>query len=385
MDKKYQVFISSTYIDLKEERQAAVEAVLSAGHIPAGMELFSAGNEEQIKVIKRWIDESDVYLLILGGRYGSIEPISGKSYIELEYEYASSLDKPLFAIIINENALDEKVKKQGKDVLERDNFPMYQEFKKCVMGKMCKFYDDTKDIKLAIYSTLQDFQIRYDLDGWVSGKDFKDAKYYTDEVLSFVKENEALKKENSLLKENLTKLNQKIVVDKSNQVAIASERLDTRRRVERILELINSESVKSYDSVFGEASWEVGDDEDSVSYRTGKPQGAFRYYYVYADIEKEYVDYIISINIDANNKINVDSALADIRVMLDVQKGISGIVRIKYVLASMIIKDEIEEQCYKFFKNALKICRPKNKDIFEFEIWNDNKLLEIEKKLGLVL
>jgi hypothetical protein len=43
--RRLQVFISSTFLDLKEERQAAVEAVLRAGHIPAGMELFSAGNE----------------------------------------------------------------------------------------------------------------------------------------------------------------------------------------------------------------------------------------------------------------------------------------------------------------------------------------------------
>ena len=82
------VFVSSTYTDLKEERQAAVEAILTAGHIPAGMELFTAGDESQMTVIKRWIDESDVFLLILGGRYGSIEANSKKSYVHLEYEYA---------------------------------------------------------------------------------------------------------------------------------------------------------------------------------------------------------------------------------------------------------------------------------------------------------
>src|SRR5215211_737347 len=98
--KKLQVFVSSTYQDLREARQAAVEAILSAGHIPAGMELFAAGDESQMKVIERWIDESDVFLLILGGRYGSIEPISGKSYIHLEYEYAVSKEKPLFAVVI---------------------------------------------------------------------------------------------------------------------------------------------------------------------------------------------------------------------------------------------------------------------------------------------
>src|SRR5919205_3446113 len=98
--KKYQVFISSTFTDMKAERQAAVEAILTAGHIPAGMELFAAGDESQMKVIKRWIDESDVFLLILGGRYGSIEPESQKSYIQLEYEYALEQNKPFFAVVI---------------------------------------------------------------------------------------------------------------------------------------------------------------------------------------------------------------------------------------------------------------------------------------------
>jgi hypothetical protein len=82
------VFVSSTYTDLQEERQAAVEAILGASHIPAGMELFAAGDQSQMQVIQRWIDESDVFLLILGGRYGSIEPQSQKSYIHLEYDYA---------------------------------------------------------------------------------------------------------------------------------------------------------------------------------------------------------------------------------------------------------------------------------------------------------
>ncbi|MCY9419374.1 DUF4062 domain-containing protein, partial [Bacillus inaquosorum] len=54
MDKKLQVFVSSTYTDLVTERQVAVEAILNAGHIPAGMELFKAGDESQKETIKRW-------------------------------------------------------------------------------------------------------------------------------------------------------------------------------------------------------------------------------------------------------------------------------------------------------------------------------------------
>src|SRR5258708_2299058 len=109
MKKKLQVFVSSTFTDMVAERQAAVEAILRAGHIPAGMELFAAGDESQLDTIRRWIDDSDVFMLLLGGRYGSIEPKSGKGYIELEYEYAITKRKPLFAAVITEDYLSEKV------------------------------------------------------------------------------------------------------------------------------------------------------------------------------------------------------------------------------------------------------------------------------------
>ena len=63
-NRKLQVFVSSTYEDLKEERQAAVQAILNAGHIPAGMDLFASGDQSQIEVIKKWIRESDIYTLM---------------------------------------------------------------------------------------------------------------------------------------------------------------------------------------------------------------------------------------------------------------------------------------------------------------------------------
>ena len=118
MKKKLQIFISSTFKDLTSERQSAVEAILRAGHIPAGMELFAAGNESQLEVIKRWIEESDVYMLLLGGRYGSIESKSQLSYIEIEYCYANEIGKPSFAIVISEKALENKVKEKGQAVIE---------------------------------------------------------------------------------------------------------------------------------------------------------------------------------------------------------------------------------------------------------------------------
>ncbi|MDR2894859.1 MAG: DUF4062 domain-containing protein [Alistipes sp.] len=89
MDKKYQVFISSTYIDLIEERYQISRAILDTGCIPAGMEQFPAFDEEQFNYIKRIIDYCDYYVLIIGGRYGSMDD-TGMSYTEKEFDYAIS-------------------------------------------------------------------------------------------------------------------------------------------------------------------------------------------------------------------------------------------------------------------------------------------------------
>ena len=89
MDKRYQVFISSTYSDLKEERSRVMKSIMDMDCIPAGMELFPAVDEEQFEFIKRIIDDSDYYILIIGGRYGSMTE-NGISYTEMEFDYAMS-------------------------------------------------------------------------------------------------------------------------------------------------------------------------------------------------------------------------------------------------------------------------------------------------------
>lgn len=191
--KKLQVFVSSTHDDLVKERQAAVEAILTAGHIPAGMELFTAGDESQMEVIKQWIDESDVYLLILGGRYGSIESNTGKSYTQLEYEYAISKGIPFFACVINDAAIEARTKTSGRSVLEMDNPQKLREFRGTVLSKLCKFWDDFKDIKIAIAETLAHFSTRDNLIGWVRPNTQSNLPAIADEITRLSKENAELR------------------------------------------------------------------------------------------------------------------------------------------------------------------------------------------------
>jgi hypothetical protein len=187
--------VSSTFADLKNERQAAVEAILSAGHIPAGMELFTAGDESQMEVIKQWIDESDVYLLILGGRYGSVEPRTGRSYTQLEYEYALGLAKPLFACVITEPALEQRVKTYGTSAIETENPQRLKEFRTFVLARMVRFWEDSKDIKIAVGETLSNLARREDLVGWVRPSHVANMPALADEIARLSKENAALRGE----------------------------------------------------------------------------------------------------------------------------------------------------------------------------------------------
>lgn len=225
MKRKLQVFVSSTFTDLIIERQSAVSAILKAGHIPAGMELFTSGDKSQMDTIKKWIDESDVYMLILGGRYGSIEPISGISYTELEYDYAVEQGKPLFAVVITETSLESKVKLSGTAFLEKDNPQALKLFRAKVLSNISSFFDDSKDIRLSVHESLSDFASSRELKGWVQADEIVDTKPLFEEI-------KKLSDENQKLKETLAELEKKSRSGLPNQA-------DNFQEVEGILKTIN--------------------------------------------------------------------------------------------------------------------------------------------------
>jgi Domain of unknown function (DUF4062) len=193
LKRKFQVFISSTFTDLIAERQAAVAAVLKASHIPAGMELFTAGDRSQMTTIKEWIDQSDVYMLMLGGRYGSVEKTSGVSYTELEFDYALQQGKPVFAVVISDAALEAKVKSGGTAFMEKDNPKELALFRAKVLNNISSFFDDHKDIKLCVHESLADFAGNRDLKGWVSGDEVVDTIPLFEEIKKLSDENKTLK------------------------------------------------------------------------------------------------------------------------------------------------------------------------------------------------
>lgn len=163
--KKYQVFISSTYIDLKEARQKVINALLMNECIPAGMEAFFASDEEQFNVIKKVIDLCDYYILILGNRYGSVNEKTEKSYTEMEYEYA--LEKGLPVLVF---AQDESLCKESEE--SEINHSKLILFKKRVMkDRMSAIWTSPDELAMRVAISLNKSIQETPRPGWIRGSD----------------------------------------------------------------------------------------------------------------------------------------------------------------------------------------------------------------------
>ncbi|MCG1130064.1 DUF4062 domain-containing protein [Staphylococcus epidermidis] len=165
---KHQIFISSTYVDLIDERQKVVESVLESSNIPAGMELFTGANIEQWEIIKEWIDESDVFILLLGGRYGTLAIDEDISYIEKEYNYARKQEIPTYVFILSDSYLyTKKAANPSLAIFEQNNRDKYDVFKDKLLEHYAKTDIDTIDkLKNEVYRTLTENK-EYWSGGWI--------------------------------------------------------------------------------------------------------------------------------------------------------------------------------------------------------------------------
>lgn len=164
MDKRYQVFVSSTYADLQEERQEVMQALLELDCIPAGMELFPAANEDQWTLIKKVIDDCDYYMVIVAGRYGSIGP-DGLSYTEMEYRYALETGKPVLGFVHREPGSLPASRCEAND----DGKAKLGIFREFVQKKMCRFWENPPDLGSQVSRSLVKLIKSSPGIGWVRG------------------------------------------------------------------------------------------------------------------------------------------------------------------------------------------------------------------------
>lgn len=197
MDKKYQIFISSTYKDLINEREQVRDTILSMYQFPIGMEMFSAADEEQWEIIKETIDSSDYYILIIGKRYGSVigEGIdAGMSYTEKEYRYAKSIGLPILAYIKK----DEVITANNVDT-DPEKVKKLQEFKDDVTkGREVKWFSSTEELGKEVSLSLHKEMDRGKRPGWIRS-DSVDIEKSLSEIVELSRQNRGLQEENRRL------------------------------------------------------------------------------------------------------------------------------------------------------------------------------------------
>lgn len=153
MNKKLQVFVSSTYTDLIEERQIVITSILNANHTPINIDFINVENKSQLEADYKLIDECDIFILILGGQYGSIIENTCKSYIELEYKYALSKNKPIISLVLTDTFLFTKAMSCGeKNIFEKNHIYQYNTFKSLVFTNIVRIIRSISDIQAIIYN-----------------------------------------------------------------------------------------------------------------------------------------------------------------------------------------------------------------------------------------
>lgn len=97
----YRIFVSSTYIDMIPYREALQTTITNCDSVAYGMERFVPAPIRPIERCYEEIANSQIYVLLLGHRYGEIDNDSGKSYTELEYDKAKEMGLPILAFLLD--------------------------------------------------------------------------------------------------------------------------------------------------------------------------------------------------------------------------------------------------------------------------------------------
>lgn len=185
--KRYQVFVSSTYEDLKVERSEVFHALLDIGCIPSGMEYFPASSESQWDYIKRIIDDCDYYVVISAGKYGSLGP-GGISYTQMEYEYALEKGIPTIAFLHSDlgslPASKCETKTNRKKKLDAFRAALQD-------GRLCKFWTTPLELRAVVTVSLTAEKQNNPRTGWVRADTTNEET--RKEMLGLYKENNELK------------------------------------------------------------------------------------------------------------------------------------------------------------------------------------------------
>ena len=150
---------------MKMERQEVMAAVVSTGNVPIGMEYFPAGNAAPFDYIKKQIDGADYYILIVAGKYGSINEETGISYTEMEFNYAVEKKVPIAVLQYKDIKKLPGEKLELEDAHKRELLEAFR--KNSIEGRMATFWEDAKDLRMQVKDAINGMIVESPRTGWI--------------------------------------------------------------------------------------------------------------------------------------------------------------------------------------------------------------------------
>lgn len=147
------VFLSSTYIDLIEYRKSTIQYFKELSSELSGMEVWGASNNNPLDVCLERVKESDLYVGIIGHRYGSLDSTSGKSITELEYLTAIENDINCLILVMTDDCSI-----QAKFIDKGERFIKLNEFKEVLKeSHFISYFDSSEDFLVKLDASFRNY------------------------------------------------------------------------------------------------------------------------------------------------------------------------------------------------------------------------------------
>lgn len=160
LEKRYQVFYSTSGEDTRPERLMLTQTLSTMG-------CFSWGLEQRTPLsstlVRRQIDDCDYVVMLIGGKYGE-QSVTGESYMHLEYKYAVTKNKPIIVFMAKHPELKEFALRESRpELVERfDEFCEELKQKHEVI-----YYQHVRDLEMNIRNYIPKFIEKNPQEGWV--------------------------------------------------------------------------------------------------------------------------------------------------------------------------------------------------------------------------
>jgi hypothetical protein len=118
-------------------------------------------------LIKRVIDDSDYYVLIIAGKYGSIGP-ADLSFTEMEFDYACSSKKPILAFLFQDAEAVLPGAKLESAAMKRKKLAGFR--KRVEQHGVCKYWSNAEQLRSQVTIAITRVRVEHPSPGWVPGK-----------------------------------------------------------------------------------------------------------------------------------------------------------------------------------------------------------------------